>query len=360
MDLLVKTADWLMKGPAFIRYRTLKDLLPEALGVDVGIDDEDALREEAAAEPLVAGLIDEVNAWEDQPPLKNHNNAAHPLHKLVFLAETGVDAVRLTPAVEAVMNHQSPEGPFQVRSILPKAFGGDGVERWTWFATDAPLTSYALVKLGLGDDERVRKSVDYLLSRQEDYGSPCYADPNHGPEFKGPGRRGEPCPYASLITLRLFSVIPELRESAAADRLIECLLNHWSERGTGRKYYLFGIGGTFLKPKAPRIWYDIVHFADVLSRFPRCRYEPAFTEIIAALRGLLDDEGRVTPGSVWLKWNPDGRSSKAPKRNQDFPRGQPVGRDERNWSGWEFVQKRKPSRWLTYLVWMILKPAGAA
>lgn len=356
MDLPLKTADWLMKGPAFVRYRALEDLLPEV----VTVNDADALRAELTEEPLVAGLIDEVNAWEDQPPLKNHNNAAHPLHKLVFLAEIGVPAARLQPALEAVLAHQSPDGPFQVRSSLPRAFGGDGRERWTWFATDAPLTSYALVKLNLGDDDRVRRSVDYILSRQDDYGSPCYADPTHGPEFNGPGKRGEPCPYATLITLRLFSALPELRESAAADRLIDCLLKHWSERRTGRKHYLFGIGTAFGRPKAPRIWYDIVHFADVLSRFPRCRYETAFAELLDHLRSKLDRDGRVKAESVWLNWNPDGRSSKQPQGDQEFPAGQVVGDDQVNWSGWEFVQKRRPSRWLTLLVWTILKRAGGA
>lgn len=346
----MKTADWLLKGPAFVRHRALVDLLK---GV-VGMDDEDELLRETLADPLVARLVAEVNAWENQPPLKRHNDAAHPLHKLVFLAELGVGRGTLAPVVESILAHQSPEGPFQIKSVIPKAFGGDDVEHWTWFACDAPLTSYALVKLGLGDDERVRRSIAYFRCRIEEHGSPCHADPTHNPKFRGPGRRGDPCPYASLITLRLFSEIPELAESDEADRLVEMLLGHWAERNTGKKYYLFGIGTDFGKLKVPRIWYDIQHYADTLSRFSRARHDGRFHRVIEILRSKADALGRFTPESVWLNWNPDGKISKPPTKGDIFPEGQPVGDDFPNWSGWEFVQKRKPSRWLTSAAWGIM------
>jgi hypothetical protein len=349
-DLPLKTADWLLKGPAFVRYRTLEDLLK---GV-VEVDDEDSLRRETLADPLVKGLVAEVNDWENQPPLKRHNDASHPLHKLVFLAELGVGSEALAPAVESILAHQSPEGPFQIKSILPKAFGGDGVERWTWFACDAPLTSYALVKLGLSGDERVGRSLEYIGGKIGERGCPCYADQTNSPKFRGPGRKGDPCPYASLLTLRLFAEVPELAESGEADRLVETLLGHWAERKSGKKYYLFGVGTDFGKPKVPRVWYDVVHFADTLSRFPRARYDERFTGVIDLLRSKADELGRFTAESVWLKWNPDGKVSKPPKKGEAFPEGQPVDDDSANWSGWEFVQKREPSRWLTCLAWGIM------
>jgi len=350
LDLPLKTADWLMAGPAFVRHRTLVDLLK---GV-VEVDDENELLRETVADPLVKRLITEVNDWQNQPPLKRHNDAAHPLHKLVFLAELGVGREVLAPAVGSILANQSPEGPFQVKSVLPKAYGGDDAEHWTWFACDAPLTSYALVKLGLGGDERVRRSIAYILSRIEECGSPCYADPTHNPKFRGPGRRGDPCPYAGLITLRLFSEIPELAESSGADRLVEMLLGHWAERNTGKKYYLFGIGTDFGKLKAPRIWYDILHYADVLSRFTQARYDERFQEVIEILLSKADGLGRFTPESVWLNWNPDGKISKPLTKGQNFPEGQPVGDDPTNWSGWELCQKREPSRWLTIAAWGIM------
>ncbi|OGD76881.1 MAG: hypothetical protein A2Y64_08745 [Candidatus Coatesbacteria bacterium RBG_13_66_14] len=345
----MKTADWLMAGPAFVRHRTLTDLLQ---GV-VEMDDEDGLRREMLADPLVARLVAEVNAWEGQPPLKRHNDAAHPLHKLVFLAELGVGRGTLAPAVESILAHQSPDGPFQIKAVIPKAYGGDDAEHWTWFACDAPLTGYALVRLGLGNDERVRRSIAYIYSRIEEHGSPCHADPFCNPKFRGPGRKGDPCPYACLLALRLFSAVPEMAESAAADRLVEMLLGHWAERGS-KKYYLFGVGSDFAKLKAPRVWYDILHFADTLSRFTRARYDERFGEVIETLRSKADGLGRFTPESVWLNWNPDGKISKPPAKGIVFYEGQPVGDDPANWSGWEFCQKREPSRWLTCLAWGIM------
>jgi hypothetical protein len=349
-DLPLKTTDWLLKGPPFVAYSTFTDLLR---GV-VQMDDEEGLRRGMLADPLVKRLIAEVNDWENQPPLKRHNDAAHPLHKLVFLAEIGIGRETLAPAVEAVLAHQSPEGPFQVKSFISKAYGGDDAEHWTWFACDAPLTSYALVKLGLGDDERVRRSIDYIGGKIEEHGVPCHADSTYNPKFRGPGRKGDPCPYASLITLRLFAEIPELAESSAADRLVEMLLGHWAERRSGKKYYLFGVGSDFAKLKAPRVWYDILHFADTLSRFTRARYDERFDEVMEVLRSKADASGRFTPESVWLNWNPGGKISRPPKSGEVYFEGQPVGDDTANWSGWEFCQKREPSRWLTCLAWSVM------
>jgi len=314
--------DWLLQGPAFVRYRCFADLQGRA-------DDDPevvAAYREMVADPQVSALIRDVNDWEHQYPITRHNDAIHPLHKLVFAAGLGVRPVELEGAITAIMAHQSPEGPFQVKISIPKAFGGDGVPKWDWVATDAPLILYALLRVGVRD-QRVMRGVAHIISRLAEPGFPCFASGSMG-KFKGPGRRKDPCPYANLIVLRMLSQLPELADSPAARRAVEMLLHHWEVRGT-KKYYLFGIGTDFAKLKAPRIWYDIIHWLDTLTRFPSARGDPRLREVVGVLASKADREGRFTPESVWTKWK-----------------------------GWEFCQKKEPSRWLTFLAHRILLRMG--
>jgi len=312
--------DWLLEGPAFVRYRTLLDLLdkPET---DAEVK---AAYKQMLADPLVADLIAEVNDWENQPVLKRHNDAAHPLHKLVFLAELGIRKDKLKPAVDSILSHQSDEGAFQIRIVIPKAFGGDDIPKWMWMACDAPLVLYALLRLGLGKNKQVKKAVEYLRSAASENGYRCFASPTMGGNFRGPGRKADPCPYVNLIMLRMIAQAPELADSQEAQRAVEMLLSHWEIRGK-KKYYLFGIGTDFAKPKVPRIWYDVIHYADTLTRFAFARKDKRLKEVTELLRSQADAEGKYTSRSIWTKWK-----------------------------GWEFCQKREPSRWLTLLCHRIL------
>jgi len=312
--------DWLMDGPAFIRYRTLLDLMDKP---DTDPDVKKSYKE-MLADPLVSSLISEVNDWENQPALTNHRNAVHPLHKLAFLAGLGVKKAELKAAIDSILSHQSDEGWFQLQIALPKAFGGDERSAWTWMACDAPLTLYSLVRLGFGKDRRVKKAAQLLRSTISDNGYRCFISPTLG-KFRGPGRKDDPCPYVNLIALRAFAQIPELTDSPQARSAAETLLHHW-ETSRERKLYMFGTGRNFRKLKAPRVWYDIVHAADTLTRFPFLKKDKRLKEMVALLESKADVEGKFTSESIWIKWK-----------------------------GWEFCQKKEPSRWVTLLCHRIFK-----
>jgi hypothetical protein len=311
--------DWLMDGPAFVKYRTLVDLEGES-------ESEKEVKkayEEMLTDPLVAGLIAETNDWENQYTITRHNDAAHPLHKLVFLADIGIKKDALKPAINSIIAHQSPEGPFQIRIVIPRAFGGDDKPRWDWVATDAPLVLYSLLKLGI-KDKSVMKGVEHLKSRIAEPGYPCFASASMG-KFRGPGRKDDPCPYANLIILRMMAELPELRNSSEAEKALDMLLGHWQER-KNKKYYLFAMGTDFQKLKAPLVWFDILHLLDTLTQYPRARKDSHLNEMFDIVVKKADSEGRFTPESVWTKWK-----------------------------GWEFCQKKEPSRWVTFLAQRIAK-----
>ena len=114
------------------------------------------------------------------------------------------------------------------------------------------------------------------------------------------------------------------RDGPAARAGAETLLTLWANSRTQHPY-IFYMGTDFRKLKAPLVWYDLLHVLDVLSRYPWLREDPRLLEMVALLQSKADAEGRYTPESVWQAWK-----------------------------GWEFAQKKAPSRWVTLLAWRIV------
>jgi hypothetical protein len=307
---------WLLKnGEPWVRYRTLLDL------VDCPEDDPDVIkaREAMLAHPLVQELVEKAAGWPGYP-LGRHNDAKHPLHALATLADFGLRAEDpgVGRAVAAVMSHQAPERSFQTLMVIPKAFGGTDEESWSWIICDAPTLLYSLLGMGLADRPEVQSAVDHLNSLVDDVGWPCVCSHDLG-RFRGPGRKSDPCPFATLISIKALAQVPEHQETDAARKGVEMLLGHWEHQGK-RKMYLFGIGTDFRKPKYPFIWYDILHVTDVVSRLPFARGDPRFRDMVGELLRQADEDGRVTPRSMY-----------------------------RAWKGWQFADKKAPSPWLTFL-----------
>jgi hypothetical protein len=307
---------WLLESEdPWTRYRTLVDLLdrPE------DAPEVQTARAEMLAHPQVQDLITEAVAWPGYA-LRRHNDAKHPIYKWSTLADFGVRASDpgINAGIEAVMAHQSPEGAFQSLVNIPKTFGGTGEDTWTWVLCDAPTLLYALLTMGLGDDERVRQAVEHLVGLVDENGWRCVGAPELG-KFRGPGRKNDPCPIANVFALKALSQVPALLDSPATRTGVEMLLWHW-EHQTERKVYLFGIGTDFRKLKYPFVWYDILHAVDVLSRFPFVHADPRLREMVETITAQANREGRYTAGSMY-----------------------------RAWQGWSFADKKHPSPWLTFL-----------
>ncbi|MBL7063995.1 MAG: hypothetical protein ISS49_07265 [Anaerolineae bacterium] len=305
-----------------------------------------AARAEMLAHPQVREMIAEAATWPGYA-LKRHNDAKHPLYKFSTLADFGVRADDPGPAlspstslrinvvegmaagIKAVMAHQSPEGAFQILVNIPRAFGGTGEDTWTWMLCDAPTLLYALLGLGMGEDERVQRAVEHLVGLVDDNGWRCVAAPELGKKFKGPGRRADPCPIVNVYALKALSRVPELLDSPVTRTGAEMLLWHW-EHQAERKIYMFGIGTTFRRLKYPFVWYDVLHVVDVFSRFPFVHADPRFQEMVETITAQADETGRYTAGSMY-----------------------------RAWKGWSFADKKNPSPWLTFLVSRVQRRIGS-
>ncbi len=312
---------WLLEGPSWVRYRTLVDLQdqPEAAP---------AVREARTAmiaDPKVQGLIASLGDWPG-PPLKSHKSAGHLLHRLAFAADLGL---RLgEPGVEeiaaGILSHQAEEGPFQIKVNINPRYGGTGEDQWVWMLCDAPTIIYALVKFGFGEDPRIERGVECLLSLARENGWPC-AVAKELEKFRGPGRKADPCPYANLLILKMLALKPRWLDCDEARTAAEELLGLWDQRAE-RRPYLFAMGTHFARLKAPFVWYDLLHVAEVLTQMPWLREDRRLQEVVEALAPKADEAGRFKAESVW-----------------------------RDWSGWEFGQKREPSRWITLQAHKILR-----
>ena len=89
--------------------------------------------------------------------------------------------------------------------------------------------------------------------------------------------------------------------------------------------YMFYMGTDFKKLKAPLLWYDVLHVLDILTLFPWLKEDKRLREMLEIVSSKADNEGKYTPESIYTKLN-----------------------------GWEFSQKKEPSRWITFLVYRIL------
>jgi len=316
---------WLLQSDEpWTRYRALRDLfdLPET---DEAVQ---AARAGLMAHPRVQALLAEAAGWPGYA-FARHNDAAYPIYKLSTLADFGLNAADpgLAPAIAAVLAHRSPEGALQSLVNVPRAFGGSGEDGWTWMVCDSPTLLYSLLAFGLGADERLRRALEHLAGLGGERGWGCVVAPELG-RFRGPGRKGDPCPIANVFALKALALAPEWRDSAAVHAAAEMLLQHWAA-APGEKYYLFGVGSDYRKLKYPFVWYNVLHVADVLVRFPFVHGDPRLRQMLDWLAAQAGPDGRYTAGSMY-----------------------------QSWKGWSFSDKKTPSPWLTFLVLRILRRAG--
>jgi hypothetical protein len=313
--------DWLLEGESWIRYRVYRDLLE--------FDETDEMvvseRSKMLTHPFIVDLMTELSNWPGQV-ISSHKSAGQQFHKLTFLSDLGVKYFDpgMDVIISKIMQHQSVEGPFQLPVNIPTHFGGTGQVTWGWALCDAPLTLYSLINLGLEDHPKVHQSADYLINLIRENGWPCAVSKELG-TFRGPGRKNDPCPYATLAMLKALSIHDDYRDSQACKVGAGILLDLWKNSMTQHPY-IFYMGNDFRKLKLPFVWYDLLHVLDVLTNFTWLRSDSRLLEMVELLKGKADSQGCFTPESIWTAWK-----------------------------GWEFCQKKSPSRWMTLLAWRIIK-----
>lgn len=313
--------DWLLKSDPWTEYRTRLDLLGEPAGSPEAV----SARKRMIQHPKVRTILENLTDWPG-PVVNSHKSAGQFFHLLPFIADLGFKYTDepLPQVTEKIFNLSSDEGPFGVIMNIPEHFGGTGKDSPAWALCDAPRTVYALAKLGLSAHVKVLRARDHLVGFGRENGFPCVVSKELG-KFRGPGKKDDPCPYATLIMLEMMSLFEELKNSEIARRSVESMLDIWENSKT-RHPYMFFMGTDFRKLKAPLIWFDILHVADTVSNFDFVHQDQRFQQMIAVIESKSGSDGKYIPESAWKAW-----------------------------SDWDFGQKKEPSSWMTMVAWRIVK-----
>ncbi|MFA5033086.1 MAG: hypothetical protein WC614_08710 [bacterium] len=318
MDKLI---EWLLEGDPWVVYRTRIDLLnlPETNPYVV------KSRNELINHPKIKTICEEVQNWPGKA-LSSHKSANQTYHKLSFLADIGMNKndPPIKQVIQKIFKHQSKEGPFQLPMNIPQHFGGSGTDEWAWALCDAPVILYSLIKFGLSEDIKIKNVVKYLTNLVSDNGWRCIVSKELG-KFRGPGRKDDPCPYATFVMLKMVVLFDEYKNSKGTLIGANCLLDLW-ENSKKLHPYMFYMGTDFRKIKTPYIWYDLLHALDVLTQIDSIKKDKRLVEMTEVLKSKADKEGKFTPESEYKVWK-----------------------------NWDFGQKKYPSRWVTFLSLRILK-----
>jgi hypothetical protein len=299
---------WLLEGPAYVRYRTLIDILGRSPSGKEARLARAAVRRARGVTRLLArrndrgywGTPRDIFTWW---PKKDTT-----FWVLGVLADFGLTRrdAGIGRACEYVLSTQLPEGGFGVRPP-PKPY-----ECFTG------VLAAALARLGYTGDDRLERAFEWLVGRQRtDGGFWCKDTGQPG----GPRVREPSCALASLWVLSALTAHPSLRDSATCRRCAMFLLTCWDNRGR-IKYagHDSQIGSGWEKLKYPFTDYRVLHYLDALSRVASVRGDARLAQMAEFVMSKRDADGRLTPESI-----------------------------HKAWSEFDFGQKAKPSRWLTCL-----------
>lgn len=312
---------WLLEaGPPWVRLGVLRDLL------DAPADDPAvvAARQELAVHPLVTECRAALAGWPE-PPLRRHDDAKHPLHRLKLLVDLGVDRDLLpdTPRlVERIFSMAGTDG--QLRSLVchPETQEPHRLA----LPCDSPILLGAVLRLGDPADKRAAAAIEALeVRREQDGGWFCHGD-WHGLEIHW-RQRPQSCPIATLYSLWALARLPA-GHPARSERGAELLLGHFEayDRRQGQPICFFQAGRRFRRLKFPFVWYDVLHVLDTLTSFEKLRGDRRLRAMVDAALPDPPPQGRLRAGSVFTAYK-----------------------------AYDFGQKREPSPTITFLLARVLR-----
>jgi hypothetical protein len=289
-----KVLDWLLEGPAWIRYAVELQLLDKEPDIRPVLQDAGIKKIITRLKGTDAGL----------PAIKSgrvhYTDAGKAYWDLFFLADIGLTIrdVGLEQEAEQVFRFQSADGSFTMPPNVKD----------NYICMSAILIS-SLAKMGYRDDPRVAKYIRNALSTQiRGGGWDCYGD-TMGPL--------ESCPMDDMNILMLLAQYEAHVHNPGLNGAIDCLLRHWKD---GSHLYGFGVGRRFRNLQYPAVKYGILRVLDVLSLFPYAIGSDSFRNMLDFVRAKADG-GRYTAED-----------------------------SEPAYSDLDFGRKFELSRWLTFLV----------
>jgi hypothetical protein len=288
-----KVLDWLLAGPAWLKYVVELQLLNLKPDVSPLLRDSpiqklvDRLKGSSAGIPAIkSGRV-------------HYTESGKAYWDLFFLADMGltISDLGLEAQSEEIFKFQARDGTF----TMPPNVRDD------YFCMSAILIA-SLAKIGYRDDPRVIKYVRAAMSAQM---------PGGGWDCYGYGYNTCSCPMEDMNVLMLLGQYRDYQENPQLNKAIDKLLDHW-EQGDNRCG--FGVGKRFRSLQYPAVKYGILRVLDVLSLFPYAVKSRGFRDMLDYVRAKAKD-GRYFTESADMVYT-------------DF----------------DFSQTAEPSRWITFLV----------
>jgi hypothetical protein len=294
-----KVLDWLLQGPAWLKYAAELQLSGNQPDVAAALQD-------SSIQKLVGRLQgNTVGVPAIKAGAVRYTETGKAYWDLFFLADIGFKASELGIEKEAeeIFRYQQHEGPF----VIPPNVKDN------YLCMSAILVS-SLAKIGYGDDPRVKKYIRAALADQMSGGGwDCY-----GERFNPEGS----CPMDDLNLLMLLGQYVQYQEGDVLTGAIDLLLKHWSRED---HLYGFGVGKRFRALEYPAVKYGILRVLDVLSLFPYAVKSRSFKTMLDYVHGKAK-EGRYYSEV-----------------------------DNPSYADFDFAHTDAPSRWITFLVSRIEK-----
>lgn len=313
--------DLLQCDESFTIFRTLVDLLEIPVDKDV----IESVRELVLADEKVNSLVNDLPADWSTYLVKGHDKADYPPSILLLLFDFGVQAndfPQINELLDQMRSLQDDDGRFLSLARFP---GKDPAIGSSF--CDTHIITEVLIRGGYVTSSEVRNAIAMMSDKidETNQGLAWKCEPNSATGARGPGRKDDLCPQATLEALRVFSLLPEKERPTTLLEAGKTLLGCWERRKT-EKPYLFGQGSRFKKLRPPFFWYNIGYVLDTFSHYPEFFHETPFEEMIGEMVQAADTDGKFIPGSVY-----------------------------RHFKEWSFGQKKEWSPWTTMYACRILK-----
>lgn len=279
----VDPVPWLMStGGPLAAWVTLTAVL--------GTAEDDSAAEAARAgareDPQVCELLSRLGDWEVATPLSGHESPAFAPHLLGLLADMGVreqDDPRVGRILDAMLRHQDPEGRLCSLAVWKRA----PAAVWAALPCDAFPILEVLLRLRPDGGPALRRAASRALNdlteTAQGPGWLCRPDPALG--FRGPGRKADVCPQATVQALRALSYLPRSQRPPALASAVRTLLGVWRQRGSEHPY-MFGHGRRFKRTKWPTTWYHASTVLDAVGRYPEVWRSPTDAEDVRSVAEL--------------------------------------------------------------------------
>jgi hypothetical protein len=310
----------LQSEESFTVLRTLVDLLDFPLSHQL----VKQVKEMVLADETIQNLVQSLPPDWASYLVKGHQKADYPPSVLLLLFDFGItksDFPYIEKLLDQMLKLQDEDGRFQSLAMFPRSKPVIGSS-----LCDTHIIAETLILGGYARTEEIRKATTFIANqiRETSQGIAWKCEPNSGSKARGPGRKDDICPQATLEALKVFSHIPRRdhpKELVDAGRTLLRCYEHSDHRP-----YMFGHGTRFRKLRPPFFWYDIGSVLDATSRYSELTKEQSFKDMLSLVVAKADENGTYTPESVYL----------------DFKK-------------WSFGQKKEWSPWLTLYICRILK-----